>query len=556
MLPTLPVQSATADDRQVTAIDALAERWLDTEVRLDPVLGTKLGREGSARTFGDYSPEGIGAGNAAARGVLSELTQLAPQDAVDEVTVRELTERLTLRLDRAAAGLELRDLTVLETPAQLIRQAFDLMPRESEADWHAVASRLAAVPRALAGYRETLRLGAAPGTTPARRQLLAVASQAERFAADYFPALAGAAELREPLARDLGRGAQLASAAYAELASFLRDELAPIATTQDAVGREHYALASREFLGSEIDLDECYEWGVSELARIDAEQRRTAREISPGGSVAEAVAILDADPDRLIHGEAALQRWLQERSDEAITALAGRVFTIPDALRRLECRIAPTREGGIYYTSPSEDFARPGRMWWTVPAGVTEFRKWRELTTVYHEGVPGHHLQLGGAVAMRGTLNAWRRTRAGTSGHLEGWALYAERLMEELGFLEDPAARLGMLDAQRLRAARVVVDIGVHLGKRMPSGERFTASGALAFMIDNVTMREEALRFEVLRYLGWPGQAISYKVGERAWLELREDAERHSGFDLRAFHSAALSMGTLGLDTLRWAMRR
>src|SRR4029079_14346147 len=183
---------------------------------------------------------------------------------------------------------------------------------------------------------------------------------------------------------------------------------------------------------------------------------------------------------------------MQELSDKAVADLAGVHFDIPDVMKTLECKIAPTDEGGIYYTGPTDDFSRPGQMWWSVPAGVTTFDTWRELTTVYHEGVPGHHLQIGQAVYNRATLNTWRRQLAGTSGHAEGWALYAERLMEELGYLDDPADRLGMLDGQRMRAARVVLDLGVHLGKPNLEGTGiWDHDYALAFMRRNVNMADE-----------------------------------------------------------------
>ncbi len=549
-------------ERVLSPVDRVAEQWLDTEVRLDPVLGTRIGRGGGDDRLGDYSPDGVAARNDAARGALAELRTARPRDRVDEATARDLGERLALRLARAEARLEFCDLTVLETPVQLIRQAFDLMPAETPHDWEVIARRLDAVPAALAGYRETLARGAAEGPAPARRQVLAVAEQAERFANGFFRGLAdrGSRSGRLPaeLGVRLGAGADRAGAAYDGLAQFLRDRIAPGASDADGVGRDRYVLATREFLGVEIDPDESYEWGLEELGRIVREQRSTAREIVPGGSIAEAVAALDGDPARRVRGEAALREWLQEQSDRAIDALAGRVFEIPAPLRRLECRIAPTREGGIYYTAPSDDLSRPGRMWWTVPRGVTEFRTWRELTTVYHEGVPGHHLQMGGAVANRRELNAWRRGRAGTSGHFEGWALYAERLMDELGFLDDPGARLGRLDAQRMRAARVVLDIGLHLGKRLPDGDgMWNADSALAFMGRNVTMSPPALRFEVLRYLGWPGQAVSYSLGERVWLRLRREAQAREGadFDLRRFHDRALRLGSLGLGTFEWAMQ-
>jgi uncharacterized protein (DUF885 family) len=274
----------------------------------------------------------------------------------------------------------------------------------------------------------------------------------------------------------------------------------------------------------------------------------------PGGSVEDAIAALEKDASRKLHGTEALQRWMQETSDKAVADLSKHHFDIPDAIKNLECMIAPTQEGGIYYTGPADDFSRPGRMWWSVPEGVTEFDTWRELTTVYHEGVPGHHLQIGQAVYNRATLNLWRRQLGGTSGHAEGWALYAERLMEELGYLDDPADRLGMLDGQRMRAARVVLDIGVHLGKPRLDGQgTWDHDYALGFMRDNVNMNDSFVRFEVNRYLGWPGQAPSYKVGQRIWEQIRDAAQTRDGaaFSFKDFHKKALDIGGVGLDTLK-----
>ncbi|MWV49820.1 DUF885 family protein [Rathayibacter sp. VKM Ac-2803] len=547
--------------RQPTAVDLVAERWVDTLVELDPTIGTYIGRAESGGRLGDLSPEGRARSREAVTAALVELEAATPVDAVDRVTVADLGSELRLTLEAHDAQLPLRDLNVIASPPQELRDVFDLMPTDDVADWEAVADRLLAVPAALAGYLETLREGIDSGVTPAARQVRLVAEQADSTAAPhgFFASLAADAapasgSLPASLALRLEEGARRAAAAYGGLGRFLREELAPAAREEDAVGRELYALQSRRFLGAVVDLDETYEWGIEELARMTAEQEAIAREILPGASVAEAIAHLDADPSRTLHGVDALQRWMQETSDRAVDELAGTAFDIPDELRRLECLIAPTHEGGIYYTGPSDDFARPGRMWWSVPDGVTEFATWRELTTVYHEGVPGHHLQVGQAVVNRRQLNTWRRQLAGSSGHAEGWALYAERLMEGFGYLDDPADRLGMLDGQRMRAARVVLDIGVHLGKRMPgSTEVWSAASALAFMRANVNMDDAFIRFEVNRYLGWPGQAPSYKIGQRIWEELRDEtaAREGSAFSLSGFHRRALDLGGVGLDTLR-----
>ncbi|HQI66243.1 MAG TPA: DUF885 domain-containing protein [Rhodoglobus sp.] len=556
---------STDDARTPTEIDQIAEDWVTTLAELDPAVATWIGIPGKLDEYEDLSPEGHAKVISAARGVLAKLESAAVVDDVDWVTKTDLTNELTLDLEADAAGLWMRDVNVIASPAQGIRDILDLMPTETEGNWADIAGRLSNLPKAVDGYIETLRLGIANGVTPAKRQVREVIDQARKHGAGdgFFHNFTGAASLAddqpvpESLKADLAKGAVVSAAAYEKLAAFLTDELLPAAQEQDGVGREIYALQSRRFLGAKIDLDETYEWGIEELARMAAEQEAIANEIKPGASVAEAIEILDGDPTRKLHGTKALQEWMQQLSDRAVSELSASHFDIPDPIKRLECMIAPTQEGGIYYTSPSDDFSRPGRMWWSVPEGVTEFNTWRETTTVYHEGVPGHHLQLGQAVYNRAKLNTYRRQLAGTSGHAEGWALYAERLMEELGYLDDPGDRLGMLDGQRMRAARVVLDIGVHLGKPKLDGTgQWDWDYALDFMSKNVNMNAQFVRFEVNRYFGWPGQAPSYKVGQRIWEQIRDAYEAAEGesFDIKEFHRKALDVGGVGLDTLRAAL--
>ena len=567
------LQPMTHTTRQQTDIDHIAELWVDTLVQHDPTTGTYIGRWEADAKLPDFSPEGTASFLDAQRETLAELLAADPQDDIDRVTKMDLAASLEHSIAEADAGEHLRDLNVLESPSQGIRDIFDLMATDTAEHWETVRDRLGAVPEALAGYCASLAEGVRQGKVAAIRQVEEVAAQAHRTAGtglepgagffDTFVRRADAADasLREALADAAGEASQ----AYIEFAEFLRTDIAPHAPTDDAFGRERYELASEGFLGARVDLDETYEWGLEELGRMVREQERVAAEIlgvlPRSGVVQEAIAHLERDPSRKLHGTDALKTWMQETSDRAVWELGETQFDIPDEIRTLECMIAPTQEGGIYYTGPSDDFSRPGRMWWSVPEGVTEFDTWRELTTVYHEGVPGHHLQIGQAVVNRGTLNEWRRQLAGTSGHAEGWALYAERLMEELGYLDDPADRLGMLDGQRMRAARVVLDIGVHLGKERPGGGGvWDAEYALEFMRDNVNMNDGFIRFEVLRYLGWAGQAPSYKIGQRIWEELREEARERAvahgkAFDARDFHRDALALGGVRLDTLQRTLR-
>ncbi len=565
--------------RTPSALDAVADAYVTRSAGINPLMATAIGVAGYDHLMTDLSPAGHEAQAAVDREVLRELDKLehagdAPVDDVDRVTLAAMRERIGLQLELHESGEPLASLNNIASPVQELRDVFDIMPTGSVEAWENVAARLNAIPEAIEGYTASLAEAARRGNVAAIRQVREAISQAHELAAsDSFFRLLVTGEQVDAVLDDsaacslvraeLERGAEAACAAYGGLAYFLDTELAPQAPQKDAVGRERYALFSRQFLGATVDLDETYEWGLEELARIVAEQEAVARQIAgPDATVEDAVRALDADPARKLAGTDALRAWMQETADEAIAGLAGVHFDIEGPVRTIECLIAPTHTGGIYYTPPSDDFSRPGRMWWSVPADITEFSTWREKTTVYHEGVPGHHLQCAAAVVARDTLNAWRRLMCWVSGHGEGWALYAERLMADLGYLDDPGDRLGMLDAQRMRAARVVLDIGVHLEKPCPEewgGGTWDAEKAWPFLDANVNMPESFKRFELTRYLGWPGQAPSYKVGQRLWEQTRDAAraaaaERGEELDLKAFHARALGLGSVGLDVLRDAL--
>jgi len=550
--------------RPHTAIDAVANAYTDTLVRLNPVFATTLGLPGHEAEYPDYSPAGIAVFADEARKALAALDGLAPEDDVDAVTLDAMRERLGLQLEIHGSGWDEAELNNIASPAQDIRAIFDLMPTETAEQWEHIADRALNVPGAVRGYIESLRRARDVGQVAAARQVSIVIEQTTKYAAEdgFFAKLAAGARTADAPAdaavqEKLDAGAAAARGAYLELAEFLRTELLPAAPQQDAVGRERYALASRSFLGAAVDLEETYAWGVQELGRLIAEQEKVASTIKPGAGIEEAKDVLNNDPARQLKGTEALRAWMQELSDKAVADLAGVHFEIPDVMKKLECRIAPTDEGGIYYTGPSDDFSRPGRMWWSVPAGEDTFTTWAETTTVFHEGVPGHHLQVATATYRRELLNKWRRNVCWTSGHGEGWALYAEKLMQELGYLADPGDHMGMLDMQRMRAARVVFDIGVHLELEIPERwgtGNWTPEAGYDFLKANLPISEGQLKFEFTRYLGWPGQAPSYKVGQRLWEQIRAELESRPGFDLKDFHTRALNIGSVGLDTLRRAL--
>ena len=562
----MPAVSGETTSHTVTEVDRIAEAYVEAFAALDPLAATRLGIDGHESCMTDFGPEGVEARADLARRTLLDLRATDGPTEAAPLAAAVMAERLRADLDAHDAGEWRRDLNVLSSPLQHVRETFDLMATETVEDWVAVADRLEAVPRAVDGIRVTLGEGMAAGQVAARRQAVGCAAQARVWAGGtaardpYFAGLVGRAPagvVDGTLRRRLEHGARAAGAAYGGLADWLETEYAPAAAVEDGVGAERYGLLARAWNGIDLDLDETYRWGWEELHRIEGDLARVADRILPGQPLGAVKHLLDTDPARSIEGEEALRRWLQDLMDRAIAGLDRAHFDVPAPLRRLEAMIAPP--GGAaaqYYTGPSEDFRRPGRTWYPT-LGRTRFPVWGEVSTAYHEGVPGHHLQIGMTQYLKDRLNRFQRTMASTAGHGEGWALYAERLMGELGYLENPDHELGMLSGQAMRAARVVVDLGLHLGLRIPegeawAGERWTPELAAGLLTERASQPPAFVASEVDRYLGMPGQAISYKVGERVWLEGREAARSRAGpsFDLKEFHACALALGPMGLGEL------
>jgi uncharacterized protein (DUF885 family) len=553
--------------RFMSTVDEIADRHVAEYSVLNPIIATSMGITGYDDLMTDLSPAGFEAMTDLNRRTLAELAKTEPAGYREQVAREAMVERLTVYSELYDSSAANSDLNVVACWLQAVRQVFDLMPVHGEEAQRNLASRMRGVGTAYAGYRQTLLDAAHNGHVAARRQVVACARQCADWTAPgtaFYDGLVGRTEATGTMRAELELAARAANAATAEFGQFLQRELLPLAREKDAVGRERFGLLSRQYLGTTIDPDEAYDWGWQEVIRIEREMTSTADEIVPGGCVADAVKALDADPERRIFGRDALKDWMQGIADATIAELNGTHFDIPEPARTIECMIAPTEDGGIYYTAPNEDWSRPGRMWWAPGDGVEDFSTWKELTTIYHEGVPGHHLQVAQAIYLQGQLNRWQRLMCWVSGHGEGWALYAERLMDELGYLSDPGDKLGMLDAQLLRAARVVVDLGVHVELPIPEdspwhpGEPWNAELAWEFLRSRVQVDDAMLRFELDRYFGWAGQSSAYKLGERIWLNAREEVRQRKGaeFDLKQFHSQALALGSLGLDPLQKALAR
>ncbi|MEU3655445.1 DUF885 domain-containing protein [Streptomyces sp. NPDC032161] len=542
----------------------VADAYVDAYIELDPISGTYLGVAASSRHLPDFSPAGQEARAELARTTLAKLDAAERLPGADTDAERRcgrlLRERLMAELAVHEADEGLRTVSNIHSPAHSIREVFTVTPTETDEDWAAVVDRLRAVPAALEGYRASLALGLERGLHGGPRATATFIGQLDEWAGDdgtgFFEEFAatGPALLRAELDEAAGR----ATKSVAELRDWMREVYAPaVEGAPDIVGRERYARWSRYFNGTDLDLDEAYAYGWSEYHRLLAEMRAEAGKILPGAGPWEALAHLDVH-GKHIEGVDEVRTWLQDLMDEAIEALDGTHFELAERVRKVESHIAPP--GGAaapYYTGPSEDFSRPGRTW--LPTmGETRFPVYDLVSTWYHEGVPGHHLQIAQWTHVADSLSRYQASIGQVSANCEGWALYAERLMDELGFLPDPERRLGYLDAQMMRACRVIVDIGMHAEMEIPAdspfhpGERWTPGLAQEFFGNHSGRPADFVESELTRYLSMPGQAIGYKLGERAWLLGRENARTAHGdaFDAKAWHMAALSQGPLGLDDL------
>jgi uncharacterized protein (DUF885 family) len=545
-------------------VRALADSYVRRLTDIDTLAATELGTHPGDDRVPDFSPDGQLALDDLARSVLADLPAAAVSDDDDRRCARLLRERLEAQLAESDAGEHLRTIRNIFGPHALVRHLFEMMPTAAPDDWAVVARRMAKVPQSYAGYIAALTEGAQRGLFAAPRQVETVVGQLDEWlvgeGGSWFHGFVSTApDGTSPALRDdLQAAADVAASAAKELRDHLAGVYLPACQgTPDGIGADRYRIGARISTGADLDLAEAYAWGWDEYRRIHAEMRREAEAVLPGADPRTAMRHLDEN-GAAVSGVDEVRAWLQQMMDTAMAALDGTHFDIVAPVRTVEAMIAPPGSAAApYYTRPSLDFSRPGRTW--LPTlGETRFPLWNLISTWYHEGVPGHHLQLAQWTYLADRLSTYQTTIGSVSGNMEGWALYAERLMDELGFLTLPGARMGYLDAQQMRAIRVVIDIGMHLGLQVPAdsplhaGETWTADVAREFFGAHSGRPAAFVESEIVRYLGWPGQAISYKLGERAWLAGRDAARaaRGADFDLKAWHAAALSLGSLGLDDL------
>jgi uncharacterized protein (DUF885 family) len=486
------------------------------------------------------------------------LADLKPQNDDDRLAASVMQERLSSELALLDSYSFQVICAVIYSPAISIRQVFEVMPYENEQDIGKIARRLQAVGPSLDSWKSSLIDLGKMGKRPARRQVSGVADQLKNFGAGAFRAIAERIDTEKKYP-DLHAAAASADRATDQMGDWMSTSYLPETKDVDGVGLETYSAWARHYTGADLDLRSTYEWGLKDLAAINARMWTVALKIKRDAtSLREVADYLDNDPKYVVKGSDVLLEMLREFTDAATEQLDGSYFDIDERIKFCDARLAPEGSAAApYYQPPSEDLSRPGTTWFPTQ-GKNVFNWWRIPTMWYHEAVPGHHLQTATVIIEKDHLSRFQRTDAWTSGHGEGWALYAERLMDELGGFEDPGYEMGHLSAQAWRAVRIVVDIGLHLGYEDENGKVWNYETAVALLVSHALLDEDFAKSEIDRYLGIAGQAISYKVGERVWMTAREEAKRRLGekFSIKKFHAFALRLGPMGLDPFAEALSK
>ena len=542
----------------------LSDQFVNDVAAQFPQTATSIGAVGFDDLWNDYSPEGSEAAVALARKYRRLFDQhLDHPDQWQRHAARVCRDFQAEVEESYDMGMRYLNLRHTSGIMDSIRDVFDEMNTATEEGWENVAARLETVDQPVAGAIATFEEGRGLGIVSARLQVESTIEQARHLSGTHSKWLAlarAATQIATPeLADRVARAVDHARDAMAGFADYLESTYLPDTVEVNGVGRERYIAAAERFLGLEIDPIETYEWGWEEVNRLQHAMVDAARGVDPDASLTQVIDRLETDPAYAVASQAEFVDFIQGIQDCALSQLDGVHFDVAPEIRNVTVNLIPPGSAlGAYYLQPTEDFSRPGSIWYSF-GERQQLPLWSEVSTAYHEGFPGHHLQVGTVMTQREKLSRGHRLLIWYSGFGEGWALYTERLMDELGYFDQPHYLLGMLASQQLRACRVVIDIGCHLGLRIPDtaaispGQTWTYDSAVETLNRVAGIPLDISHSEVKRYLGLPGQAISYKVGERHILAIRDAAQRAQGasFNLKEFHRSLLGWGDVRLDYLQ-----
>ena len=583
---------AAADDTAFNALIASYERWVDQSFVEQAI---SLGRETDRRSITDSSIAGVELRQGELGDFLLKLRAIDPSslNELDQLDWRLLERELDRSVRGHRFGAWLMPIGQRGGPHQDIPQLAEHIPLRESRDFEDLVARLALYPEAVRQCQTLLQRGLSEKITPPRVIMQGVVEQFDALksgqlreietALRSMPAANPAqGELQKQLLASFSKSREQILKELAALRTYLAEMYIPacresISCADLPSGAEAYAFALEGFTTTSLTAEQIHAIGLSEVSRIRAEMmeviRRTdwwltqpeARPAPPPesstpassatplrtdeGMFADFLAYLRTDRRFYFDTSAELlsaYRNICKRTDAQLPGLFGKLPRLPYGVREIPRFMAPSQTTA-YYMQGSMETGLPG--WFYANTYALDQRpKYEMIPLALHEAVPGHHLQISLAREMEG-VRYFRRDYSSTA-FVEGWALYSERLGIEMGFYEDPYDDFGRLLYEMWRSCRLVVDTGIH-------HLRWPRERAIAFMSENTALSSLNIEREIDRYIGWPGQACAYKIGEIRIRQLREQAEHTLGtaFDLRAFHDRVLSAGAIPLDLLELRVR-
>jgi len=566
ILAAAPVWAAPAPDAGLQgrrdALNALlAEQW-EYSLSRSPEFASILGDKRWNDKISDFSQAAIDAGLAKAQEYLKrfsaiDTTGFPEQEALNkELMVRGLEEQL----EGAKFKGWLMPVTQISGIHLQAPQFASLLSFTSVKDYDDLITRYKLFPGAFDQTIAHMRNGMASGLMPPKFLLEKVVAQTEGLAAvtaeqspfaqplAKFPKEISEADQQRIKAEMLAAINGSILPAYVKFAKFVKEEYAPKGRAEPGMwslpqGEARYALAVKESTTTDLTPEEIHQIGLREVAAIEKEMAVVARKLghkdvaSLNAAVAKNTDLNAKSREHILE----LYRKYIDQMYPKLPALFGRLPKAKVEVMKVE-EFREKEASGAQYMPPAPDGSRPGRV--QVNTGDPTSRKTISMeSTAYHEGVPGHHMQL--TIAQELPELPPFRQQGGYTSFAEGWALYSERLGKEVGFYEDPYSDYGRLQDEMLRAIRLVVDTGFHY-------KRWSRDQVVKFFHDHSAIDEVDVQSETDRYIVWPGQALAYKIGQLKIIELRERARKELGakFDIRAFHDEVLGGGALPLDVL------
>ncbi|HLN01920.1 MAG TPA: DUF885 domain-containing protein [Bryobacteraceae bacterium] len=546
--------------RRKALADLLAEQW-EYQMRTDPISATVVGDKRFNDQLNDFSAEAVEKDLQEARKFLARFEAIDSTGFPDQEALNKELMVRDLRMQLEGARFKFWEMPVSQMGGihTLFPQLVNFMSFESVKDYHDYISRLTQAPRAIDQTMARMRKGMQDGLMKPRFLLEKVADQADTIAKEApeksplaqpfmkFPKSFTEADQQRLREQGLGVIRDSVLPAYARFARFVRNEYAPKGRSEPGEwalpdGEARYAFAVKQSTTTNLTPQEIHDIGLAQVAEIEARMLAVAKQFGHQ-TLKEFNDAIAADPK--LHGQSRQQ--FVDLTSKYIDQMYPKLPELFGRLPKGRVEVKPVeefreKEASTHYLQGTPDGSRPGRV--MVVTGDFQNRLLLDVeTTAYHEGVPGHHMQIAIAQEMP-SLPPFRQHEF-YGAYIEGWALYAERLGKEAGFFQDPYSYYGHLQDDMLRAVRLVVDTGFHY-------KHWTRQQVVDYFHEHSGMDEPNVQAETDRYMVWPGQALSYKIGQLEILRLREYAkdELKEKFSLRAFHDEVLGGGALPLDVL------